>query len=164
MILSPKTYNSLKRCDANIAQALTFIRGYPFHCMAIKKVNDNTLDFFDDYVEHVNVDGIFKAEAVGFACALIKVELLNKIRPPYFVTGTQSTEDVYFCLKLRQKRGDRLKIVVDTKVPTAHLLHPETISKHNLQRMKEFHEPIFKPVFDRGQEYLAECKTQMNVA
>jgi len=167
MILSPNTYQSLKRCDADIAQALTFIRGYPFHCMAFKKGTEpGILEYYDDYHQWIRPNGIFGAEAVGFACVLIKCETLKKINKPYFITSTQSTEDVYFCIKLRNKLRDEVEIVVDTNVPTGHLLHPEIVSQSNV---KELREKIKKMMpdeesdkKDRGARYLKECKHQFH--
>lgn len=163
VILSPNTYTNLKRCDADIAQALTFIRGYPFHCMAFKKLDNNTIDYYDDYYEHINKDGTVDCEAVGFSCALIKVSILNRINSPYFVTGAQCTEDLYFCIKLRQKLGSDVRIVVDTKVPTSHLLQPEGISVDNLQKMKRFYQLENNSEDDRGKEYLEKCKAQFQI-
>lgn len=159
MILHPNTYRSLKQADGDIVQALTFIRGYPFHVMAFKKIAPDKLDFFDDYLDHVDAEGLFESEAVGFACVLIKVnETLKKIRPPYFVTGVWSTEDVYFCCKLRDKVGSNIRILVDTKCPTGHLLNPEALSVHNHDVLSKFHKPLSIPEEDRGKEYLRTCK------
>lgn len=159
MILSPNTYQSLKSASGDIVQALTFIRGYPFHCMAFKKVGTGVLDYFDDYAKFVNSEGLVEAEAVGFACCLINVNTtLKKIKPPYFVTGIQATEDVYFCCKVKDKLGDSVKIYVDTKRPTGHLLNPEVISAYNHDVLSKFHKPIREPDEDRGEEYLNQCK------
>lgn len=164
MILSPNTYHSLKRCDADVAQALTFIRGYPFHCMAFKRGEEaGTLEYYDDYARWLRPDGTFGAEAVGFACALIKCEVLKKISKPYFITSTHSTEDVYFCLKLRNKLDREVSIVVDTNVPTGHLLHPEMVSQSNVNELKDRIKkmmPEGDEKKDRGVRYLEQCKHQ----
>jgi len=160
MILAPNTYSSLKSCNADVAMALSFIRGYPFHVMAFIKNPEKSgeLTYFDDLLEHPNFGGVVECEAIGFACALIKMSALKKVYPPYFITSTQSTEDIYFCIKLKRAAQD-VRIVVDTRVPTGHLLHPEMISLHNFKKMKAFHAPE-KPVeIDRGKEYLEQCKS-----
>ena len=160
MILSPNTFISLRNADADIAQALTFIRNYPFNCMAFKKIEPGKMNYFNDYTEHINDQGLIECEAVGFACVLIKTELLRKIQPPYFVTSSGTTEDVYFCVKVRQKLGSDVRIVVDSKVPTGHLLHPQTISAHNRNEMLEHYAKfdIDGRSEDRGKEYLEQCK------
>ena len=95
IVLSPTTYQSLKKGieieGADIVQALTFIRGYPFHAMMFKRSNIITalggknLDYYDDYKEHVDENGYVECDAVGFSCVLIKCDVLKKINPPYFV-------------------------------------------------------------------------------
>jgi glycosyltransferase involved in cell wall biosynthesis len=163
IILHPNTYQSLKDAKADIAAALTFIRGYPFHCMAFKRIDSEKLDFFDDFYEHVDADGLFNAEAVGFACALINCTMLRLINPPFFVTGTQSTEDVYFCLKLRHKLNNDVRIIVDAKVPTAHLLHPEAITMSNHEQLKKFYYTR-EIASDRGKDYLDQCKQTFHIS
>src|SRR6187431_1639112 len=68
MILAPNTYASLKSCDADVAMALSFIRGYPFHVMAFKKdpKNSSGLTYYDDLLEHMKFGGIIECEAIGF--------------------------------------------------------------------------------------------------
>ena len=52
-------------------------------------------------------------------------------------SGALTTEDVYFCLKLKDKLKKGVKFLVDTKVPTGHLMHPEAISAYNGEDMLE---------------------------
>jgi len=170
IILTPKTYQSLQEAlttaDAHIAQALTFIRGYPFNPMMFQKsktVNASghyQLDFYTDYETNISQNGLVAADAVGFSCVLIDIEnTIKKINPPYFVTSALTTEDIYFCLKLKDKLGDLVKFVVDTKVPTGHLLSPEAVSVHNITEIQEHYKVKSNPK-DRGEEYKERCLKQ----
>src|SRR5215204_1746576 len=112
IVLHPNTYRSLKMADADIAQALTFIRSYPFNPMMFFEEAPNKLDYYVNYEPFIDKDGLVECAAVGFSCALIKTSILYDLQPPYFVTGKDSTEDVYFCLKCRAEL-EEVKIVVD---------------------------------------------------
>lgn len=167
MVLSPNTYSSLKNCNADIAMAHTYVRGYPFDVMFFKyddsygKSNfdgEKRLVHFNDWENHIEGDGIVKVDAVGFACALIKTSNLLKLPPPYFVTSVNHTEDVYFCLKYKYYFPE-ISIVVDTKVPTGHLLAPEMIHISTREKLLKYHKPDKNEKSDRGLEYLAQNAT-----
>lgn len=155
MILSAGTYESLKSRDAEVAMAQTYIRSHPFREMFFK-MDGNNLRHYDDWWKDEKDDGTVECDAVGFACALIKVAPLYKINPPYFITGTLHTEDVYYCLKLKDKFPGA-RIVMDTKVPTGHQLNPEFISAKNINEMRARH-PIIEQNVDRGIEYVKSVK------
>ena len=160
MVLSPSTYASLKACDADIAMAHTYIRGNPFDVMFFKyeDIDDKNplrrrLSYFNKWESHVKEDGTIDVDAVGFACALLKVKNLLEIPPPFFVTGVRQTEDVYFCIKLREYFPDA-KIVVDVKVPTGHLLQPEVITIETRNRLLDYFKDAPKEQSnDRGEAY-----------
>lgn len=163
MVLFPNTYQSLKACDADVAMAFTYIRGYPFDVMFFKSeinedpmvtyVGSHKLVHYNDWKNHVKEDGTLDVSAVGFACALIKVQRLLEIPEPYFITSKHQTEDVYYCLKLKY-HDPQTKIVVDTKVPTGHLLSPEFIAPSTRDKLVSYYEPKDKETSgDRGETY-----------
>jgi hypothetical protein len=163
MILHPNTYNMLKESDGDIVAALTYIRSYPFNVMAFKDEKFGVLEYFNNYKDYLNSDGTFYAEAVGFACCLIKCSLLKQIRSPYFVTGSGSTEDVYFCLKAKETLGDKVSILVNTKCPTKHRMMPEFVGEDNVDDMLK-HYAIPSRREDRGKDYLERCKSTLGVS
>lgn len=142
MLLTEGTIESLVDANLDIVMADTVIRGYPFHSMAFKlkgvsENNDFDLEHFDDILEHVDEKGIARCIAVGFACCLIKVDLLKRINKPYFVTSPFTTEDVYFCIRCQQELENGVEVGVDTKVPTFHQLDPMYITRKNIEGMKK---------------------------
>lgn len=162
MILHPDTLQSLLDADKDIVMALTFIRGGVFHPMFFKKLPKETggydLTYYTDWEDNVNEKGIVDCQAVGFATVLIKTHLLKQLQAPYFLTAGGSTEDVYFCCRVKEEIGDHVTIAVDTKVPTGHILEPEIVHVDTVKKLREYHkteEPKENP--DRGQEYLERC-------
>src|SRR5258706_4167294 len=171
MVLYPNTYKSLREADKDIVMALTTIRGYPFPPMHfidkggdLDRITDLKPDL--EYASRIDENGLVKCDAIGCACVLIKTELFKKIDPPYFVTGPNFTEDVYFCLKLTNALGKQnVSIYVDTKVPTGHLGEKEVFTPLNAELKKKHYEEQFPEVCKdkkedsyRGDNYLAKLE------
>lgn len=178
VLVQPGTVESLLETDLDIVMAHTYIRGYPFHPMSFKRKGDYPgiydLEHFDDIVDKA-VNGVARCEAVGFSCCLIKTWLFNEIEPPYFVTTPNSTEDIYFCLRCLNDvqgsdlgegkfEGKEVKIGVDLRVPTGHLLDKEAISIFTVEALKEFTEKLGRGKKEdpekenRADKYLAEIE------
>ena len=150
VVVKPNTYKSLREANKDVVAALTFIRGYPFHPMFFKDFENierhngkrrKDLTFHDSYEDEIDTEGLVKTGAVGFSCVLIKVDVLQAMTPPYFVTGPGHTEDVYFCLKARAELEPEPEIYVDTKVPTGHILMNDMVSAENVKKLREFYKP-----------------------
>ena len=149
MLLQPNTLESLMSSmeTYDICMALTFIRAYPFRPMFFKRKitevsNEFALEFYDDYEEHIKEDGTVSCAAIGFATCLMKTKILKDLEPPFFVTGPNHTEDVYFCVKAQMELPYEIKIGVDTKVPTGHLLDRNYVSRDNVKLLRKFHEEV----------------------
>lgn len=147
--------------DADIAAGNVLIRGYPFDCMYFR-YTDKTKQQLKPLKERPIV-GPISVDAVGFSFCLIKVSLLKKTPPPFFITGPTNTEDIYFCLKTKLAVPDCC-IMVDTSVECAHILGPELISSTNKDFYKNYCE-LLNPLLlssgnqsDRGESYVKEVK------
>lgn len=140
VIVEPETLVSLldaaQKKGADIVMAETYVRGVPYNAMFFKMVGDK-LEHYNDYERDADVDGLLECDAIGFSCALISCALLKKLSTPYFITGPNFTEDVFFCLKAKQEQPDT-KIVVDTRVPTGHTLAGHYVHKSNVKAWREF--------------------------
>lgn len=171
VLVEPRTVfgSLLEGCEKHkfdVLMAETYIRGYPFQPMFFQhNVTEKKLDFYWDFEKDVNKKtGLLECAAVGFSCVLIKCELIKKITKPYFATGVLGTEDVYFCMKCRSELGEnRVKIGVDTKVPTGHLLDPEPLHKLNRKALLKYYETVYPHLKlsknnDRGAEYAKAVK------
>jgi hypothetical protein len=150
-------YNRLKAADKDVIAGWTVIRGYPFNNMFFKYDENKQLQHLNDV--ELNAKDLIQVDAIGCSCVLIKCELFKKIPPPYFVTGTGHTEDIYFCLKAKQHVPD-VSIFVDPLVKTPHMLAHEAVTPENRLLRKQLAEDedpsILQPINygDRGQEYL----------
>lgn len=144
--------------DKDVVAAHTIIRGHPFHNMFFKdNEKKDGLSYYDDPPEGVD---LVECAAVGFSFVLIKTSLLEKVPPPYFVTGMHNTEDVYFCLKAKHHVPD-CSIFVDMSIPTGHILGSEIMAPDNRKAYKEYYEIAFPNNIDnpeghgdRGESYL----------
>lgn len=156
----PSLFEACEKHKFDIVMAETYIRGYPFEPMFFK-VKNQALQPYRNFEKDVDKKtGLLTCDAVGFSCVIIKCSLLKQVSQPYFITGTQSTEDIYFCMKVRRELGDdKVRIAVDTKVPTGHILDPEPLHKHNRKALIKYYETVYpnlkedKRNRDRGTEY-----------
>lgn len=145
------------------------IRGYPFDYMAFqwdeKKEGLLTL-------KYVPNNAIIDLDAVGFSCALITVDLLRRLTMPFFITTPNMTEDVSFCLKVRDE-FPATKMAMDTGIICGHVLWNEVIMEGNREFFKQYYENTHpqetadinnKESRDRGNKYLNTLKGASNDA
>ena len=154
----------LLRADKDIVAGHTIIRGWPFNSMIFKHPTPERiqeLDYYNEWKpEDLDEQGLLSVDAVGFSCCLIKVSLLKKLSAPFFVTGPNHTEDIYFCMKARQFVPETT-IFVDPSISTVHCLGSEYIGPENRQFYKDYYkltyndqDPPKQDSGDRGQAYL----------
>jgi hypothetical protein len=161
VIVPNDMFDKMFAADVDIIAGWTLIRGYPFDNMFFTFGDERALG----PAKGQDRDGkTLDVDAIGFSTALIKVDLLRKIPPPWFVTGPTNTEDIYFCLKARQ-HVPNCTIKVDKSIETGHILGPEIIGPWNVREYKKYVEecdplimgsgiPYIEKNGDRGQEYL----------
>lgn len=135
--------NGLKKllvADADVAAGNVIIRGYPFENMWFKYTDAEKKDMRPMPDANLpETPGLIDVDAVGFSFCLIKVDALRKLPAPFFVTGLTNTEDIYFCLKLKDAFPEAI-IKVDTSLGCAHILWNETISSANKLEYKKYYE------------------------
>lgn len=145
-------------CDADIAAGKVCVRGYPFNYMVFDK-KPGALDGLFIAAELPN-EGIRDTDAVGFSFCLIRVSLLRELHEPWFVTGTNNTEDIYFCKRAREVFPS-LSIKVNCACTCGHILWPEILTENNRDAYKTYMEslnpslrdtPAANPK-DRGDDY-----------
>lgn len=166
VIIKPETYSVLKAADKDVIMALTFIRGYPFAPMFFKNFHQivdeqgsrrEFLTTYDDYKEHIDENGMVRCAAVGFSCVLIKTDLIQAVAPPWFLTGPNHTEDVYFCNKARYTLDPEPTIYCHTKISTTHIMMADGVSDYNVDKLRELYapdKPLGKSREDRVNETL----------
>jgi hypothetical protein len=140
--------SKLVACDADISAGNVLVRGYPFDYMFFKRTRvvgkglDPRLETYKTIEGEPliirDTDGL---GAVGFSFACIKIDLIRKMKPPYFVTTRNTTEDIYFCIKATEAFPET-SIAVDTSVVCGHILWPEIISHKNRTAYAKYFEKI----------------------
>jgi len=144
VVPTPDSLKQLIALDADIAAGAVIIRGYPFDYMTFKYVDKEKTRLIADS-DYEDGETVVDRDAVGFSLCLIKRELLEQIPSPYFITGENHTEDVYFCLKARDYVPS-CTIKVDTLLSPGHILWPEVLSRYNKKLYKEYYEKQFPQV------------------
>jgi hypothetical protein len=97
--------------------------------------------FVNNFVRNYPKDKLVECDAVGFGAVMIKMEMVKKMKPPYFFSTTGSGEDIYFCMKSRQEA--KARIYMDTRIKLGHLSAPQIIDEAYYEKwIKENkHEP-----------------------
>ena len=166
VVIQLDALQKLISCNADIAAGWTLIRGYPFENMFFRFIPGDKTALKNVQDEDVPLDNsIISVDAVGFSCCLIKVDLVRKLQPPYFVTGPYNTEDIYFCMKAQQEFPDT-KIVVHTGIKTSHNLGPEFLDPLNKKFYKQYMEALEPSLLksnsdenlERGDKYLESLR------
>lgn len=177
MVINPLTLDSLIAANKDIVMAHSYIRGYPYRPMCFRW---KSLDKDMPELEHFEKDEdlyvlkdknkLCDVAAVGFTCTLVKVNLLKKMNPPFFITNPHGggTEDVYFCMRAHAEIGD-ISVAVDLNYPTVHLGDREAITQTTVEHLRKYHEAVNPSLLlskegreavlegDRSQEYHDKC-------
>lgn len=155
--------------DFSITAGVTLIRGYPYYPMLFDFHTDPECHYIVNWKERYgdfngigpeNYDANVSAPccAVGFSFCAISVETLKAVSKPYFMTGPNFTEDVFFCQKVNRELGEGF-IGYRKDVETAHILGLDVITpeirKHRIA-FDEACDPDLKKkkdAVDRGEDY-----------
>jgi hypothetical protein len=149
-------------CKADIAAGKVCVRGWPFDYMAFLNDGEGL-----QILKYMPKKGMLDVDAVGFSFALLKVSLLRRLQEPYFITGVNHTEDIYYCIKARQVVPN-CTIKINCECECGHILWPEIINEENREIYMEYFKKINKitekakpnGAGDRGSEYLKMVKGQ----
>ena len=144
MFLDPKVVAKLlarveENEDIHIIQAKAYIRGYPYDPMIFKFIEKDKLTLYVDFENDVDENGLLKVDAVGCCATLIDCELFKKVPEPWFVTGFNHTEDVYFCTKARTYL-ENVGIYMDNDVEVGHLLDRPILTSASRKVLTEMNE------------------------
>ena len=88
--------------------------------------------FVNNFVRNYPKDTLIECDAVGFGAVMIKMDIVKKMKPPYFFSTTGSGEDIYFCIKSKQDAGAR--IFMDTRIKLGHLSAPKIIDEEYYEK------------------------------
>lgn len=139
----------VKNPRIDVLGALAFMRNTP-HFPVIY----NVIEGYDkrqggeyyirEFVKRYPKDTLVECDAVGFGGVCIKVELLKKMGAPWFMSTTNTGEDIWFCYRAKRDVGAR--IFMDTRIKMGHLKNPEVVDE------AYFEDWIKKNKYDLGEE------------
>lgn len=150
------TYAKLKSADKDVIAGLTYIRNYPYNPMVFSEKSSSDASVSLEFWEPPRDGEVHECFAVGFSCCLIKVDVLSQLSMPYFFTGPNQTEDVFFCCKAKEELMPTPSVFVHTGVLTGHLQRPMAVHPNDVEKWRAFFKPEAKETSsgDRGKEYL----------
>jgi len=174
VIIPMNFLSALLSSSFDVTSGITCVRGYPYYPMLFDfsnldchfvekwKSRRGTVSGRTESTYKYKVEA--PVDAVGFSLCLIKVDIIRALTKPYFMTGPNFTEDVYFCQKVRNELGIG-KIGYRKDVLTSHILPGELIHPNDRKARKDFDE-VLSPELkkkkaksdDRGQDYYDQVK------
>lgn len=123
---------------ADVACPLAFTRNEPYKPVLYASVDGydavNKSDYFiNNVIMNYPKNKLVEADACGFGAALVKVDILRKIQPPYFMCSEGTGEDILFCYKVRKAGG---RVFMDTTFNIGHLGHPQIITEDFVEKYR----------------------------
>lgn len=123
--------------EIDVLAPLAFMRNPPHYAVMYTTVEGYDQQthqsyFINQFVKNYPKDTLIECDAVGFGSVLIKMDIVRKMKPPYFFSTTGSGEDIYFCMKSRQEADAR--IFMDTRVKLGHIGKPVIIDEQYFEK------------------------------
>jgi len=123
--------------EISILAPLAFMRNPPHYAVIYTTTEGYDQEahqpyFVNNFVKKYPKDTLVECDAVGFGAVLINMQIIKKMRPPYFFSTTGSGEDIYFCMKARQEAGAR--VFMDTRVKLGHLTKPPIVDEEYFEK------------------------------
>lgn len=149
----------LFRHDKDFVSGLYFSRRAP-HFPQIHKVNKKNKNRYDSIIDYKK-DSLIEVDAVGGGCMLIKREVFDKLKKPYFQytpAGEKTLkkgEDYFFCDKVREAG---MKIYCDTSVIGLHIGEMFVGKEH----WDIYHKKLKKLEKDMGSKKFKEWKKKQH--
>lgn len=110
--------------EIDVLAPLAFMRNAPHYAVIYTTIEGYDQEshkpyFINNFVKNYPKNTLTECDAVGFGAVLINLEMVKKMKDPYFFSTTGSGEDIYFCMKARQEADAR--IFMDTRIKLGHL-------------------------------------------
>lgn len=132
MILPIDMFERLYNHNVDVVAPLAFTRNAPHY--AVLYTCESGFDpvmkneyFINHYVRNYPENQLVRCDAVGFGSALINMNVIKKMKKPYFMSTCGTGEDVYFCYRAQKEAG--AKVYMDTATKLGHLGAPSIIDE-----------------------------------
>lgn len=124
MLAPHDTFDRLYRHNVDVVSALAFTRNPP-HLAVLYETKEGWDErthrkyVHTEWIKNWPRGKLVECDAVGFGAVLIKVDVLKRMKPPYFMCSSGNGEDIWFCVRAKQEAGAR--IFMDTTFELGHL-------------------------------------------
>lgn len=130
-------YDVEKNPQIDVLAPLAFMRNPPHYAVIYTTTEGYDSDlhqeyFMNNFVKKYPKDKLIECDAVGFGAVMIKMDIIKKMKPPYFFSTTGSGEDIYFCMKSRQEA--KARIFADTRIKLGHIGKPSIIDEEYFEK------------------------------
>jgi len=142
---------------ADVVCPLAFTRNEPYKPVMYASIEGydpvNRSDYFiNNVIMNYPKNKLVEVDACGFGAALIKVDIIRKITPPYFMCSEGTGEDILFCYKVRKAGG---RVFMDTTFNIGHLGHPQIITEEFVENYRDRVDPENKKRYGEFTKYNA---------
>ncbi len=161
MLLPPNFIEALiadieEKPEIDILAPLAFMRNAPHYAVMYTTIEgydhkEHQPYFVNNFVKKYPKDKLVECDAVGFGAALIKIEMVKKLKAPYFMSTTGTGEDIWFCVRSKQDADAR--IFMDTRIKLGHLGNPRIIDE---EYFEEYIKNTGHEIPDVPHKYLVE--------
>ncbi len=142
--------------EIDVLAALAFMRNPPHYpVLYVVEEGYDPIRRTDYYINRIQPDfpkdALVEADAVGFGYVMIKMEMVKKMKAPYFMSTTATGEDIMFCVNARTQA--KARIFMDTGIKTGHIGNPVIIDDEYFKKFQKEHKkskgkPINKYAID----------------
>lgn len=124
-------FERLYRHGVDIVAPIAFTRNPPHLPVAYENKEfwdtaTHTEVFVNETIKNYPKNKLFRCDAVGFGAVLIKVDVIRKMKAPFFMSTTGTGEDILFCYKAGKVGA---KVYMDSSTKLGHLSHPLHITE-----------------------------------
>lgn len=128
--------------EIDILAPLAFMRSAP-HYAVMYTVKDGydpirkTDYYINQWVVDYPKDKLVECDAVGMGAVIIKMSMVRKMTPPYFMSTSPTGEDIFFCVNAKKQANAR--VFMDTRIKLGHLGDPILIDEAYWEQFKIAH-------------------------
>ena len=121
----------------NVLGALAFMRTAPHYPVlyTVTEGYDTVRQqeyYFNQTVKRYPKDTLIECDAIGFGGVCIDMNFVrNKMKEPYFMSTTQTGEDIWFCVQAKEAGG---RVFMDTRIKLGHIKNPEVIDEEGFDK------------------------------
>lgn len=131
MVCCDDLFERLYRHDVDIVAPLAFTRNPPYFPVAYTQTEywnpqNNKPHLINDVIKNYPKNKLFRCDAVGFGSVLIKMDVIRKMKQPYFMSTVSTGEDILFCYNATKVGA---KVYMDSSTKIDHLSHPLVVSE-----------------------------------